>query len=111
MALLNTPFNLQLVNPVIPSWHVDEDAICQDIDAGMGWDQDWLVQCSKSFSMIKWCVACFGLVLMIAQWWALMTVRRWGKEIRFQRWVQDDVEKTGILHDNDVTRGEKCGHD
>lgn len=86
------------MNPVIPSWQIDENAICRDIDAGFGWDEDWLVKCSRSFSFVKSSVACLGLLLMIAQWWALMTVRRWGKDIRFQRRVERlEAEEGGVL--------------
>lgn len=43
---------------------------------------------------MKVSVAGLGLVLMVAQWWALMTVRRWGMEIRFQSGRgRGDVEK------------------
>lgn len=113
IALLNAPFNLRLVNPVIPSWQIDENAICRDIDAGLGWDEDWLVKCSKSFSVVKICVVVLGLLLMVAQWWALMTVRRWGKDLRFQRPFGErglDVEKAGILCDDEALMvNEKSG--
>ncbi|KAI8942000.1 hypothetical protein NX059_000108 [Plenodomus lindquistii] len=113
IAILNAPFNFHLINPIIPSWQIDENAICRDIDAGFGWDDDWLVKCSKRFSLVKLCVAGLGLFLMVAQWWALMTVRRWGKELRFQRAVMDaggDVEKAGILRDDGVVLAdEKSG--
>ncbi|EAT79621.2 hypothetical protein SNOG_12821 [Parastagonospora nodorum SN15] len=51
LALVNiiVPFDAGFLNPVIPSWHVDESAICRDIDAGFGWDEEWLVKCSKHF--------------------------------------------------------------
>lgn len=103
------PWELRLLNPVIPSWQIDETAICRDIDAGFGWDEDWLLKCSKSFSVIRLCVACIGLFLMIAQWWALVTVRRWGRELRFQRRGSGtDIEKDGILYEgNDSTIGGK----
>ncbi|KAF2844874.1 hypothetical protein T440DRAFT_473088 [Plenodomus tracheiphilus IPT5] len=112
IALVNAPFNFGLINPVIPSWQIDENAICRDIDAGFGWDEEWLVKCSKSFSLVKLCVAAMGLFLMVAQWWALMTVRRWGKELRFQRRLMEcgsDVEKAGILRDDHVLMNEKSG--
>ena len=99
LALMNTllPYDLRYMNPVIPSWRIDETAICRDIDAGFGWDEDWLVQCSKSFGMVQIGVACGGLVLMVAQWWALATVRSWSKELQVQRLSRGDIEKAGFL--------------
>jgi hypothetical protein len=40
LALVNMmiPFDAAFMNPVIPSWHVDEGALCRDIDAGFGWE-------------------------------------------------------------------------
>jgi hypothetical protein len=103
LALANIiiPFDAGFLNPVIPSWHVDESAICRDIDAGFGWDDEWLVKCSKHFYTVMLVVAWSGLLLMFAQWWALWTVRRWGIELRFSR-LRDrtDVEKTGLLVSN-----------
>ncbi|KAH7076164.1 hypothetical protein FB567DRAFT_608837 [Paraphoma chrysanthemicola] len=100
LALANIiiPFDAGFLNPVIPSWHVDENAICRDIDAGFGWDEEWLVKCSRNFYTVMSVVAWSGLFLMFAQWWALWTVRRWGKELRFLR-LRDrtDVEKRGML--------------
>lgn len=112
IALVNIiiPFDIRLLNPVLPSWQIDESAICRDIDAGFGWDEEWLVKCSKSFSVVKLSVACVGLFLMIAQWWALVTVRRWGKQMRLQqRWPRTDIEKDGIRHpENDLMISEKA---
>ncbi|KAF2821405.1 hypothetical protein CC86DRAFT_448870 [Ophiobolus disseminans] len=95
LALTNIiiPFDAGILNPVIPSWYVDEDAICRDIDAGLGWDEAWLVKCSRNFFTVMVVVAWSGLFLMFAQWWALWTVRRWGREIRIVRArVGRDVE-------------------
>lgn len=100
LALVNiiVPFSAGFLNPVIPSWHVDESAICRDIDAGFGWDEEWLVKCSQHFYTVMLVVAWSGLLLMFAQWWALWTVRRWGKELRFQRLrARVDEEKMGVL--------------
>ncbi|KAH9867857.1 hypothetical protein IAQ61_007161 [Plenodomus lingam] len=114
-ALLNAPLSFRIINPIIPSWQIDENAICRDINAGFGWDEAWFTKCSQSFSLVKICFAGLGLVLMAAQWWALMTVRRWGKELRFQRLLMErgdgDVEKAGILHDDAglVIASEKSG--
>lgn len=98
LALLNTllPFDLRYMNPVIPSWRVDETAICRDIHAGFGWDEEWLMRCSKSFGMVQVGVACGGLVLMIAQWWALVTVKSWSSELQGQRRNRGDIEKAGF---------------
>ncbi|KAF2030745.1 hypothetical protein EK21DRAFT_100228 [Setomelanomma holmii] len=100
LALANIiiPFDFGFLNPVIPSWHVDESAICRDIDAGFGWDEEWLVKCSNNFNAVMLVVAWTGLFLMFAQWWALWTVRSWGRTLRFQK-VGDrtDVEKMGVL--------------
>ena len=95
------PYDLRYMNPVIPSWRIDETAICRDIDAGFGWDEDWLVQCSKSFGMVQIGVACGGLVLMVAQWWALATVRSWSKELQVQRLSRGDIEKAGFLAEDE----------
>jgi len=96
LALLNIPlqFDAGFLNPVIPSWHVDESAICRDIDAGFGWDDEWLVKCSRNFNAVMCVVAWGGLGLMVAQWWALATVRRWGREIAGGR--RGDVEKGSV---------------
>lgn len=103
LALMNTllPYDLRYMNPVIPSWRIDETAICRDIDAGFGWDEDWLVQCSKSFGMVQIGVACGGLVLMAAQWWALATVRSWSKELQVQRLSRGDIEIAGFLAEDE----------
>jgi hypothetical protein len=104
LALANViiHFDAGILNPVIPSWHIDERAICHDIDAGFGWDNDWLIKCSKHFYTVTVVVAWSGLLLMFAQWWALWTVRRWGKELRFQK-LRDrsDIEKLGPLDTHD----------
>lgn len=113
LALLNTllPFDLRYMNPVIPSWGIDETAVCRDIDAGFGWDDEWLRQCSKSFGMVQMGVACGGLVLMIAQWWALFTVKSWSTELQTRRSSRSDVEKAGFLAGNESAMlGEKCGY-
>jgi len=112
LALINiiVPFDAGFLNPVIPSWHVDEGAICRDIDAGFGWDEEWLVKCSRHFYTVMLVVAWSGLILMFAQWWALWTVRRWGKELRFQRLrARVDEEKMGVLGaESEVWRDEKA---
>ncbi|KAI2488258.1 hypothetical protein Ptr902_02391 [Pyrenophora tritici-repentis] len=96
------PFDFRLLNPVIPSYALDGSSICRDIDAGFGWNAQWLEKCSTSFSVIKFGAACFGLVLMIAQWWALMSVRRWGHELRYQRRNGSvDVEQAGLAEEKD----------
>lgn len=94
LANLIIPFDLFIVNPVVPAWSVDENAICRDIDAGMGWDEEWLVKCSKNFYLVTLVVAWAGLFLMLAQWWALATVRRWEKEVRYWRIRKEvDIER------------------
>ncbi|KAL5115361.1 hypothetical protein ACEQ8H_006737 [Pleosporales sp. CAS-2024a] len=103
LALVNmiVPFDAALLNPVLPSWHVDESALCRDIDAGFGWDDEWLVKCSGHFYTFMLVVGWGGLLLMFAQWWALWTVRAWGKELRFQtRRATGDVEKMALLDAN-----------
>jgi hypothetical protein len=108
LALFNiiTPFDAGFLNPVIPSWHVDESAICRDIDAGFGWDEEWLVKCSRNFFTVMLVVAWGGLFLMFAQWWALWTVRRWGREMKMMKLrVRSDEEKVAI--GNDFMRDEK----
>ena len=103
LALIHTllPYDLRYMNPVIPSWRIDETAICRDIDAGFGWDEDWLEECSKSFAMVQIGVSCGGLVLMVAQWWALFTVRSWSSELQALRANVNDVEKADFLAEND----------
>jgi hypothetical protein len=99
LALLNNllPYDLRNMNPVIPSWRIDETAICRDIDAGFGWDEEWLVQCTESFGMVQMGFACGGLILIIAQWWALITVRSWSNELEARGSTRDDIEKAGSL--------------
>jgi hypothetical protein len=105
LALVNMmiPFDAAFMNPVIPSWHVDEGALCRDIDAGFGWEEEWL-----HFYTVMSVAAWGGVVLMGAQWWALWTVRRWGKELRFQR-LRDrmDLESLGFLEKNEFQKDEK----
>ncbi|KAF2995587.1 hypothetical protein E8E13_004650 [Curvularia kusanoi] len=113
LALLNAllPFDLRYMNPVIPSWRIDESAICRDIDAGFGWDDEWLSQCSRSFDMVQMCVAWGALALMVAQWWALVTVRSWSNELRVQPPVRGDVEKAGFeIVDDGYQHREKSGY-
>lgn len=102
LALANiiVPFDSGFLNPVIPSWKVDDNAICRDIDAGFGWDEDWLVKCSKNFYIVMLVVAWGGLFLMLAQWWALATVRQWGKELKYQKLrSRMDIEKGSVLNE------------
>jgi hypothetical protein len=98
------PFDAGCLNPVIASWKVDQKAICRDIDAGFGWDEEWFDKCAKNFHLALAAVAWTGLFLMLAQWWALATVRRWGQELRFQK-IRDrtDVEKMGVLDESSDT--------
>jgi len=110
IALVNMvlPFDFRLLNPVIPSYALDGSSICRDIDAGFGWDAQWLEKCSTSLGVIRFAAACFGLVLMIAQWWALMSVRRWGQELTYQpRNGKMDVEQAGLVGEGDSMSKEK----
>jgi hypothetical protein len=108
VASLVLPLDFRTLNPVTPSYAVDESAICRDIDAGFGWDTEWLEQCSRSLRMIKLGGACFAMVLMLAQWWALLNVRRWGQELRIrQQTVRGDVEKAGLGLEEERTIYEK----
>jgi hypothetical protein len=112
IALVNLvlPFDFQLLNPVIPSYAVDGSSICRDIDAGFGWDDEWLEKCSTTFVVVKFGTACLGLILMTAQWWALVSVRRWGQELKFQpRDAETDVEKAGLVQEDDMIYDEKTG--
>jgi hypothetical protein len=106
IAIVNLalPFDFRTLNPVTPSYPVDESAICRDIDAGFGWDTEWVEQCSNSLRMIKFGGACFSMVLMFAQWWALMSVRRWGQQLRARPLnARGDVEKAGLGFDEKRT--------
>lgn len=90
------PLNLRILNPAVSSLRFDETAICRDIDSGFGWDEEWLVKCSESLRMVQICVALGGLILVVAQWWALATVRTWSRELQVQRRRESeaaDVEK------------------
>ncbi|RYO16199.1 hypothetical protein AA0111_g11464 [Alternaria arborescens] len=113
IALVNLvlPFDFRLLNPVIPSYAVDGSSICRDIDAGFGWDDEWLEKCSTTFAVVKFGGACVGLVLMIAQWWALFSVRRWGQELGCQWETKEmDVEKGGLVQEeDDMIYDEKTG--
>jgi hypothetical protein len=53
-----------------------------------------------------------GLILMVAQWWALFSVRGWGQELGKQSRVMGevDVEKAGLVRgEDDATYDEKTG--
>lgn len=106
IAIVNLilPWDFRTLNPVTPSYTVDESAICRDIDAGFGWDTEWLEQCTKSLSTIKfWCTG-FSMVLIFVQWWALMSVRTWGQEQRARSQdTRRDVEKAGLGTDEKMT--------
>ena len=113
LALLNAllPFDLRYMNPVIPSWRMDETAICRDIDAGFGWDDEWLSQCLRGFETVQMCVAWGALVLMVAQWWALVTVRSWSIELSGPPLARSDVEKGGFeAVDGGYQNREKTGY-
>jgi hypothetical protein len=93
----------------VPSYRIDGSSICRDIDAGLGWDESWLDGCAKSYNVVRWSIACGGLVLMVAQWWALMSVRIWGNGLRNSwRWEMD-VEKAAVVRRDDVRHDEKTG--
>jgi hypothetical protein len=113
LALLNAllPFDLRYMNPVIPSWRIDETAICRDIDAGFGWDDEWLSQCLRGFETVQMCVAWGALVLMVAQWWALVTVKSWSNELSGTPPARGDVEKGGVeVVDGGYQDREKTGY-
>jgi hypothetical protein len=114
LALINLvlPFDFWLLNPVAPSYAVDGSLLCRDIDAGFGWDEEWLEKCSTTFVLVKFVIACLGLILMVAQWWALFSVRGWGQELGKQSRVMGevDVEKAGLVRgEDDATYDEKTG--
>lgn len=101
VATVIFPFDLPFLNPVISSWQVDEALLCRDIDAGLGWDEGWLQECSRGFGIVRVLVACIGLSLMIAQWWALLVVRRFRKELCLQqRRAACDIENEGTHYGN-----------
>ncbi len=96
VATVIFPCDLPFLNPVISSWQVDEALLCRDIDASLGWDENWLQECSRGFGIVRVFVACVGLFLMIAQWWALLSVRRFREELRLQqRRTACDIENMG----------------
>ena len=112
IALVNLilPFDFRLLNPVIPSYAVDGSLLCRDIDAGFGWDDEWLEKCSMTFIVVKFAIAGLGLSLMGAQWWALCSVRAWGQELGEQhRSDEGDVEKAGLVRRDDYMFDEKTG--
>jgi hypothetical protein len=107
------PLDLRILNPAVSSLQFDETAMCRDIDSGFGWDEEWLVKCSESLKMVQICVALAGLILMVAQWWALVTVRTWSRELQVQRRRESeaaDVEKLPpMAGGNDDLLCEKSG--
>jgi hypothetical protein len=115
LGLVNTllPLNLRILNPTVSSLRFDETAICRDIDSGFRWDEEWFVECSESLKMVQMCVALAGLILMVAQWWALATVRTWSRELQVQRRRESeaaDVEKlSSMAGRNDHAVCEKSG--
>jgi hypothetical protein len=88
------PFEVAVLNPVVPSYRIDESSICRDMDVTFGWEEAWFVKCIEGFAVTKVAVACFGFVLMAAQWWALWSVKSWGNQVRALRRGGLDVEKT-----------------
>lgn len=74
-----------------------------------------MVKCSRNFGVMMMCVAYGGLVLMFAQWWALWTVRRWGREmnvLRVREYLsREDEEKAVVgrgletIYEEDEKRG------
>ena len=112
IALVNLilPFDFRLLNPVIPSYAVDGSLLCRDIDAGFGWDDEWLEKCSMTFIVVKFAIAGLGLSLMGAQWWALCSVRAWGQELGEQdRSGEGDEEKARLVRRDDFMFDEKTG--
>ncbi|KAI4955857.1 hypothetical protein J4E91_000064 [Alternaria rosae] len=112
IALVNLilPFDFRLLNPVIPSYAVDGPLLCRDIDAGFGWDDEWLEKCSMTFIVVKFAIAGLGLSLMGAQWWALCSVRAWGQELGGpDRNREGDVEKAGLEQSDGMRYDEKTG--
>jgi hypothetical protein len=93
------PFEVAVLNPVVPSYRVDASSICRDLDVAFGWEETWFVRCAEGFAVARVAVACFGFVLMAAQWWALWSVRRWGNEVGALRRGARDVEKA-VLEKN-----------
>ena len=95
--LLNVvlPLDLNTIVPLLPSWKFDVNDICLEIDDGLGWDDDWLQQCRKNFTYVKVGLGCFGLTLVAAQWWALVSVWRWGRQMQGHGSTESrtDVEK------------------
>ncbi|KAH8704575.1 hypothetical protein GQ44DRAFT_716536 [Phaeosphaeriaceae sp. PMI808] len=88
------PFDIELFNPVISTWHIDVSAICHD----MGWDDDWTVKCSESLYTSMLVVTAGVLLLILAQWWALWTVRQWCKELQVQNSSNRmDIENMGLM--------------
>ncbi|EMD93067.1 hypothetical protein COCC4DRAFT_169700 [Bipolaris maydis ATCC 48331] len=106
IAIVNLvlPWDFRTLNPVTPSYTVDVLAICRDIDAGFGWDTEWLEQCTRGLSTVKFWCAGFSMVLIFVQWWALMSVRTWGQEQRARsQSTRGDVEKAGLGADEKTT--------
>ena len=83
LALLNIvlPLDVKMV-PIVPRWQFDEKKICREIDDGFGWDKEWVERCRTSFAIVQLGVAWGGLVLMAAQWWAVVSVWKWGRRLK-----------------------------
>jgi len=51
--------------------------MCQELDAGFGWDEQWLDDCVASFAILNTIAIWTGLVMMAAQWVVLINVWSW----------------------------------
>lgn len=73
------------------------DRMCRELDDGFGWDTKWLDDCVSSFRILTTGIVWIGLVMMVAQWWALSSVWSWLGELNGKRPRQ-------IYEDGDLER-------
>lgn len=59
-----------------------EKTMCRELDDGFGWDEHWFDQCRSSFRTLSSSLAWIGLVMMAAQWWAVISVWSWAIRLR-----------------------------
>ena len=69
-----------------------ERSMCRE--DGFGWDENWLDQCRSSITILSTGAIWIGLVMMVAQWWALTEAWTW---VALSYEVKETRERTANL--------------
>lgn len=98
------PPTIAHTNPLLSRLRYDEmrKGMCLELDDGFGWDEHWVDQCRQSVRILSSCVAWSGLVMMAAQWWAMISIWGWIDDLRKENRRTDDDEanvETGEYRD------------